>query len=155
MRIGSITIQKESNTKFIAEKLSEVCQKGDLIALSGEFGSGKTTFARYFVKKVTKVNNVPSPTYNLILSYNSRKSVIYHMDAWRLKNEDEAVSLGIAEMFENSIFIIEWAEKIKNLLPDNCLNLIIYNCEKARKLVFNGGSEWKDRLKEFSLDDYE
>ena len=153
MVIGIINIKSEKKTKFIAEELYKICKTGDLIALSGELGSGKTTFAKYFIKKATNVKSVPSPTYNLMLPYKTNFSTIYHMDAWRIKNEEEAMSLGITEMFESSIFIIEWADKIKSLIPENCLTLIINTKENLRKLIFKGNLNWKNRLKKFSFNE--
>lgn len=153
MIIGTINIQSEEKTKFIAEELYKICIKGDLIALSGELGSGKSTFARYFIKKGTNVRSVPSPTYNIILPYKTKLTTIYHMDAWRINDENEAVSLGITEMFESSIFIIEWADKIKNLIPENCLTLIINTKTNFKKLIFKGNSNWQKRLKKFSLNE--
>ena len=153
MVIGIINIQSEKKTKFIAEELYKICRTGDLIALSGELGSGKSTFAKYFIKKATNVKNVPSPTYNLILPYKTKLSTIYHMDAWRINDESEAASLGITEMFESSIFIIEWADKIKSFIPENCLNLIINTKENIRELIFKGNTNWKNRLKKFSFNE--
>ena len=153
MVIGIINIKSEKKTKFIAEELYKICKTGDLIALSGELGSGKTTFARYFIKKATNVKVVPSPTYNLMLPYKTKLSTIYHMDAWRIKDQDEAASLGITEMFENSIFIIEWADKIKNLIPESCLTLIINPKADLRELIFKGNTNWKNRLQKFSFNE--
>ena len=153
MVIGVINIENEKKTKFIAEELYKICRTGDLIALSGELGSGKTTFAKYFIKKASNIKVVPSPTYNILLSYETKRSIIYHMDAWRIKDESEAVSLGITEMYENSIFIVEWAEKITNLIPENCLTLIINTEKNIRELIFKGNKSWKNRLKEFSFNE--
>ena len=153
MIIGIIDIQYEKKTKFIAEELYHICRKGDLIALSGELGSGKTTFAKYFIKKAIKVKTVPSPTYNILLSYETEKATICHMDAWRIKNENEAISLGISDMFDSSIFIIEWAEKIKNITPDNCLTLIINTKNNLRELIFKGNNKWKSRLENFAFNE--
>ena len=75
------------------------------------------------------------------------------MDAWRIKDQDEAASLGITEMFENSIFIIEWADKIKNLIPESCLTLIINTKENLRELIFKGNTNWKNRLQKFSFNE--
>ena len=144
-----IDIKKKSKTKYIAEELSKICNKGDVLTLSGEIGAGKTTFIRYFIKKMSNTSNVPSPTYNLMLPYESSKSIIYHMDAWRIKNYKEIISLGVSEMFENSIFLIEWAEKISKVLPKNCLRLHIENKDDTRVLRLDGNSAWKKRLQKF------
>ena len=153
MQIGSIAIQKEYKTKLVAERLSDICQEGDLIALTGELGSGKTTFAKYFIRNISNTQQIPSPTYNLILSYDSYKSTIYHMDAWRLNSNEEAIALGITEMFDSSIFIIEWANKIKNILPANYLNLAIKNHNNKKILFFEGNYCWKNRLKKLLLNE--
>ena len=153
MLIDSFDIQKEEKTKYLAENISSVCVKGDVIALSGELGSGKTTFAKYFIKNLVKTNSVPSPSYNLLITYNSKSKIICHMDAWRIKNDFEAISLGISEMYEHSIFIIEWAEKIKKLIPKGSLKLTIKKVNNKRDLFIEGNADWKTRLKNLKIND--
>ena len=147
MFINSFNIQKENKTKIIAEEISKICEKGDVLAISGSMGVGKTTFIKYFIQKISKAKSVPSPSYNIILPYESEVSTIFHMDAWRMKSHNEALSLGITEMFEDAIFLIEWAEKIKAILPNNCLNLIIKNINNKKLLEIKGNKVWKKRLK--------
>ena len=153
MLINIFNISKEEKTKYIAEKISNICNKGDVIALSGRLGIGKTTFAKHFIKKASKVGQVPSPSYNLLLSYKTNNTMIHHMDAWRLKNVEEAISLGITEMYENSIFIIEWAEKIKKILPPDCLQLQIFEENSKKKISLEGNSNWKKRLEPLFLNE--
>ena len=146
MFINSFNIQKENKTKIIAEEISKICEKGDVLAISGSMGVGKTTFIKYFIQKISKAKSVPSPSYNIILPYESKVSNIFHMDAWRLKSHNEALSLGITEMFEDGIFLIEWAEKIKVILPNNCLNLIIKNINNKKFIEIEGNEAWNKRL---------
>ena len=146
MLINSFNIQKENKTKIIAEEISKICEKGDVLAISGSMGVGKTTFIKYFIQKISKAKSVPSPSYNIILPYESKVSNIFHMDAWRLKSHNEALSLGITEMFEDGIFLIEWAEKIKVILPNNCLNLIIKNINNKKFIEIEGNEAWNKRL---------
>ncbi len=147
MFINNFNIQEENNTKIIAEEISKICKKGDLLAISGSLGVGKTTFIKYFIQKITKAKSVPSPSYNIILPYESEDSTIFHMDAWRLKNHKEALSLGITEMFDDAIFLIEWAEKIKEILPTYCLKLLIKNIKNKRFIEIEGNEAWKKRFK--------
>ena len=147
MFIYNFNIQQESKTKIIAQEISKICKKGDILAVSGGMGAGKTTFIRYFIKKISKAKSVPSPSYNIILPYESKHSIIYHMDAWRLKSHDEAMSLGITEIFDDGIFLIEWAEKIRVILPNNCLNIFIKNINNKKFLEIEGNETWKKRLK--------
>ena len=147
MFIHNFNIQEENKTRIIAEAVSKICKKGDVLAISGEMGVGKTTFIKYFIQKITKAKSVPSPSYNIILPYESKYSTIFHMDAWRLKNHNEALALGITEMFDNSIFLVEWAEKIKVILPTDCLKLLIKNIKNKRFIKIEGNEKWKKRFK--------
>jgi tRNA threonylcarbamoyladenosine biosynthesis protein TsaE len=147
MFIKNFNIQKENKTKIIAEEISKICAKGDVLAISGSMGVGKTTFIKYFIQKISKAKSVPSPSYNIILPYVSSFSNIFHMDAWRLQNHNEALSLGITEMFDEAIFLIEWAEKIKAILPNNYLKLVIKNINNKKFLEIEGDEVWNKRLK--------
>ena len=147
MFINNFNIKEENKTKIIAEKISKICKKGDVLAISGGMGVGKTTFVKYFIQKISKAKSVPSPSYNIILPYKSKHSTIFHMDAWRLQNHNEALSLGITEMFDDAIFLIEWAEKIKVILPNNCLHLLIINNKNNKFLEIEGDESWNKRLK--------
>ena len=147
MFIYNFNIQEENKTKIIAEEISKICKKGDILAISGEMGVGKTTFVKYFIQKISKAKSVPSPSYNIILPYESKHSTIYHMDVWRLKSYNEALSLGITEIFDNAIFLIEWAEKIRIILPNNCLKLLIINNKNNKFLEIEGDEYLNKRLK--------
>jgi len=147
MLINNFNINEENKTKFIAQEISKICKKGDILEISGDMGSGKSTFIKYFIRKISKAKSVPSPTYNIILPYETKHFVIYHMDVWRLKNYDEVLSLGITEMFDSSIFLIEWAEKINMILPNNSLKLSIKNINNQKCLEITGNEVWKKRLK--------
>ena len=146
MLINTFNIHEEIKTKVIAQQISNISKKGDVFGITGRMGSGKTTFIRYFIQGISKVNNVPSPSYNIILPYDCNKSKVYHMDAWRLKNYNEALSLGITEMYDDSIFLIEWTEKIKTILPNNYLKLSIKNIKNKKVLELEGDEKWKIRL---------
>ena len=147
MFIINFNIQEEKKTKVIAQEISKICKKGDVLAISGSMGIGKTTFVRYFIKNISKAQSVPSPTYNIMLPYETKYSTIYHMDAWRLKSYNEALSLGITEKFDDAIFLIEWAEKIKVILPNNYLSLSIKNIRDKKFLKIEGNEVWENRLK--------
>ena len=147
MFINNFNIQEENKTKIIAEEISKICKKGDVLAISGSMGVGKTTFIKYFIQKITKAKSVPSPSYNIILPYESKRSTIFHMDAWRLKSHNEALSLGITEMFDDAIFLIEWAEKIKVILPADCLKLFIKNIKNRKCIEIEGNELWNKRFK--------
>ena len=64
----NFNIQEENKTKIIAQEISKICKKGDILAISGSMGIGKTTFVKYFIKQISKAKSVPSPTYNIIFT---------------------------------------------------------------------------------------
>lgn len=144
---NNIDVRTEIDTKKIAEKLYDISKKGDVLGLSGEMGAGKTTFAKYFIQKGSKNQNVPSPTYNLYFKYNTRKAIVYHLDAWRLEKASELVNLGIEEFFEESILLIEWPENIKEILPKKMLMLKFSIENKKRNLLLSGNEIWKKRIR--------
>lgn len=112
-------------TILIAEKLAKTLKPGDIIALSGNLGSGKTTFTKGIGKglSVKDSNRINSPTFVLIKEYNG-KIPLYHLDLYRLETLKEIENLAIEEyIYGHGVTVIEWAEKIKHLLPKNCIRI--------------------------------
>jgi len=105
----------------------------------GDMGSGKTTLIKYLVQKLGVTDVANSPTFSLVNEYLSQKGEsIYHFDFYRIKNEIEALDIGIDDYFyaDNYCFI-EWPEKIENLLPLNAVAIYItVNADGSRNLTF-------------------
>ena len=132
-RSGKINISKEKDTKLIAERLCKHINLGDFILLTGNLGVGKTTFIKYIINSLQKINRqeiteVPSPTFNITNEYQIKKILIKHYDLYRIKNKKELNNLGIQENLKKQITLIEWPEKAKKLKIKNNINLKIkYN----------------------------
>lgn len=110
-----ININNLEDTKKLAESLASEAKIGDCFALYGDLGAGKSTFARYFIQYLLPdVENIPSPTFTIMQQYDRD---VLHVDCYRLEAENEAVEIGLCELFPSSISLIEWPEKIPNLLP--------------------------------------
>ncbi len=108
----------EADTIKIAAKIAQSCQKGDVFALYGTLGVGKTAFSKGFIQSLTaSLQEVPSPTFTLLQTYETPRFEVYHFDMYRLKSPDEAYELGIEEAFYEGVSLIEWPEKLGNLLP--------------------------------------
>ena len=127
-RSGKINISKEKDTKLVAERLSKLINLGDFILLNGNLGVGKTTFTKYIINSLQRINRqqiseVPSPTFNITNEYQIKKILIKHYDLYRIKNEKELNNLGIQENLKKQITLIEWPEIVKKLKIDNGLNL--------------------------------
>ena len=132
-RSGKINISKEKDTKLVAEKLCKLINVGDFILLTGNLGVGKTTFIKYIINSLQRINRqkiseVPSPTFNITNEYQIKKISIKHYDLYRIKNQKELNNLGIQENLKKQITLIEWPEIIKKLKINNSISLIFkYN----------------------------
>ena len=120
-----INLSSEKKTEELADKLIKKIQPGDLVYLHGEIGVGKTTFIKFFINGLRKINDlgyieVTSPTFNILNEYQINKIKINHYDLFRLKSPSELDNLGLFVNNENSITLIEWpqiiTEKPKNLI---------------------------------------
>lgn len=98
-----------------------------VILFEGEMGVGKTTLIKALVKKLGVIETASSPTFSLVNEYqNTDKEVIYHFDFYRIKNETEALDMGVDEyLYSGNWCFIEWAEKIQNLIPDKFSKIYI------------------------------
>ena len=126
---GKINISEEKNTESVAEKFSKLIKRGDFILLSGNLGVGKTTFIKYvinFLQKLNKhkISEVTSPTFTVINEYQIKKILIKHYDLYRIKNKKELNNLGIQESIKDQITFVEWPEIIKKIKIKNSINLI-------------------------------
>ena len=132
-RSGKINISKEKDTKLIAERLCKHINLGDFILLTGNLGVGKTTFIKYIINSLQRINRqklseVPSPTFNITNEYQIKKILIKHYDLYRIKNEKELNNLDIQENLKKQITLIEWPEIVKKLKIKNSISLIFkYN----------------------------
>ncbi len=117
--------QSEAAAKNIADHI----QGGEVFALIGPLGSGKTTLVKHLAKQLHYKKNVTSPTFSLCNIYKAQHPhtkkplFIQHLDVYRLNNETELLQSGLAENWgePNSITCIEWADKIKNILPPHTI----------------------------------
>ncbi len=122
-KIIKILITSLKKTKELANRIAAQSTIGDIYFLRGELGSGKTTFARFFIQEIARINEkkikepITSPTYNLINNYNcGNNTTICHVDLYRLKTIKEIEKIGFFEEIENKIVLIEWPEKVEKIL---------------------------------------
>lgn len=130
-----------TNTKLIKSRTqmqkfaATMARKGDrVIALQGELGAGKTTFAQGFLKALGVKGPIVSPTFLIIRNYSN----FYHIDCYRLKKAQELLALGLKEILANpeNIVLIEWPELVKKYLPkDTCWITIKHGEKKTERIV--------------------
>jgi tRNA threonylcarbamoyladenosine biosynthesis protein TsaE len=107
------------------------------IAFYGEMGAGKTTLIRAILENMGVQDAVSSPTFSIINEYFSKAhGKIYHCDFYRLNSPQEAINIGVVDMFEEDAWsFIEWPQKIDNLLPQNFVSLSLSKVENACRLI--------------------
>lgn len=158
---GNLLFQKrlrsELDTSELASKLGrrlidEPGGSGVTIGLCGTLGAGKTYFAQSLIDSLgIERNHITSPTFSLIQSYpissTANPWTIHHIDAYRLRDEDEFLELGVEELLDasNAIVLIEWAEKVKSVLPTKTLWFDFeWTSETERLLTVYGCEPWRD-----------
>ena len=141
----------------IGKNIGSLLLPGDIVALVGELGTGKTQFIKGLAAGVGvgKSTYISSPSFTLINEYVG-KVRFYHMDLFRLKSEKEAEELGLEEYFQGGgITAIEWADKIPSLLPEEILWIIIcYTGKNIRSFEMIGkGNRYEDLINKFKISD--
>ena len=120
-----LDISQEKKTKELSERFSKILNKGDIVFLFGEIGTGKTTFIKYLINHLQKKSNeeiteIPSPTFNILHEYKVKDLKILHYDLYRVKDKNELENLGQIQDQENALTFVEWPDLLKN----NTFNLI-------------------------------
>jgi tRNA threonylcarbamoyladenosine biosynthesis protein TsaE len=137
----------ERATVRLAARLAAVARAGDVIALQGPLGSGKTTFARGFIRASgTGREEVPSPTFTLVETYAvPGRPVIWHFDLYRLERAEEIYELGIEDAFAEGVSLIEWPERIAALLPRERLDLTLRSgtAQRRRIATLDASPRWE------------
>lgn len=125
-----------------------------MIALKGDLGAGKTTFARAFIHARGAAEDVPSPTFTLVQVYETAGAAVWHFDLYRLTTTEEAWELGIEEAFASGIALVEWPERLGSQMPQHRLEITLEfaDAPEARRAVVRGGAEWRARLAEIAAD---
>jgi tRNA threonylcarbamoyl adenosine modification protein YjeE len=149
-----VDLPDETATAALAARIAAVAAAADIIALKGDLGSGKTTFARAFIRACGNQDEVPSPTFTLVQVYDAGPAAIWHFDLYRIRAPEEARELGIEDAFITGISLIEWPERLGPLLPDRRLELgFAFGDEPgARHIAIDPGKEWEKRLAMIAAD---
>lgn len=110
-----------------AEQVFKFGKDKKVWAIHGEMGSGKTTFIHALCENLGVTSTIGSPTYSVINEYKSEKAgTIYHMDWYRLKDEEEAVQAGVEDcLLSGNVCFVEWPDKAPALLPEDCLHVLL------------------------------
>lgn len=149
----TLDLADEAATMALGERLAGLARPGDVITLNGTLGTGKSTLARAFVRALTCPDEeVPSPTFTLVQTYETEVGDIWHFDLYRLEKPDDSFELGIEEAFAEGICLIEWPDRLGRLMPRARLDVDLSAGATAgvRRAVLTSHQAWDDRLGEIA-----
>lgn len=132
--------------RALATSLAENAAPGDVLALTGEVGTGKTTFAQSFIGALlAKKEPVTSPTFTLMQRYETKGGFpLLHADLYRLKDASELMELGLGEALESHVSLIEWPEIASELLPRDTLHIALTYADgdTRRMTLTSSATKW-------------
>ena len=115
-------IQNESDTKQFGKDLADKLHSGDVVALIGDLGTGKTTLTKSIAEGLGITEMITSPTFTIVQEYLGGRLPLYHFDVYRISDLEEMYELGYEEyFFGNGVCVIEWADLIMDLLPEHAV----------------------------------
>jgi tRNA threonylcarbamoyladenosine biosynthesis protein TsaE len=125
MMFGTFITKSLDETKELATKIAKEVSVGNVIALIGDLGTGKTAFSQGFAKAMGIKETVGSPTFKLISEYAGIKYLLYHIDCYRLKNAQQYINIGGEEYLvpDKGVTLIEWADIIEEILPKDAIRI--------------------------------
>lgn len=148
-----LELQNLAATERLGQFLSQDLAAGDVIALYGPLGAGKSTLARALISTLCPNEaDIPSPTFTLVQTYDMPDGTpLWHLDLYRIDTPDDAIELGIEDAFLDAVCLIEWPERLGTLLPDDCLSIHINITDDAldsqvRQVEINVPASWDRRI---------
>lgn len=153
--LADIALSTEQDTVALGAALAELVGPGDVLALHGPLGAGKTTLARGFITALTQADeDVVSPTFTLVQVYDAQAAPIWHFDLYRLTQIQDVFELGWEEALSGGISVVEWPERLGALLPRNRLDVVLSSTPgtNERRAAVHGGAYWKDRIADMKHD---
>ncbi|GLT08543.1 tRNA (adenosine(37)-N6)-threonylcarbamoyltransferase complex ATPase subunit type 1 TsaE [Sulfitobacter porphyrae] len=120
----SLCFSDAEQTSIYAARLARHLGSGDVILLSGDVGAGKTHFARSLIQSLlAEPEDIPSPTFTLVQTYETAETEIWHADLYRLTSVQEVEELGLIDAFATAICLVEWPDRLGALTPPSALSL--------------------------------
>ncbi|EBA14114.1 tRNA (adenosine(37)-N6)-threonylcarbamoyltransferase complex ATPase subunit type 1 TsaE [Roseobacter sp. CCS2] len=138
----------EKATAALATQIAPRLKAGDTLLLEGEIGAGKSAFARALIRaRLGRMEDVPSPTFTLVQTYEDDHGDIWHCDLYRLTHPDEALELGLDEAFETAICLIEWPDRLGEVAPKTALTLSFEAQDDHHHVAITGPNVWAEKLR--------
>ena len=130
-----------------AARIAAALRIGDVIALEGDLGAGKTTLAREILASLGHSGEVPSPTFTIVESYDALVPPVVHADFYRLDDPKEAAEIGLDDYREGAALIAEWPERAGGFSHEPaCLSITLEIAGQGRKAIVEAGPDWLGRM---------
>jgi tRNA threonylcarbamoyl adenosine modification protein YjeE len=132
------------DTEALGQRIAARLGRGDAVALAGDLGAGKTTLARAILHAMGVMENVPSPTFTLVQTYETQRFPVRHFDLYRVETVSELDELGLDEALDEGAALIEWPERAETSLPVTTLRVALsVEGDGARRVALSGPASWK------------
>jgi len=120
-----------SQTTALAGEVANFLALGDAILLSGDLGTGKSTFCRALLQNILlEPDDIPSPTYTIVQTYETTRGTVWHADLYRLSDPSEIVEIGLDHALQDAICLVEWPEVLGSRWPEQALELSFSHTEE-------------------------
>lgn len=142
-----LSLPEESDTQALASQIAPLLRPGDVLLLEGPIGAGKSAFSRALIRaRLGRMEDVPSPTFTLVQTYEDPSGDIWHCDLYRLTHPDEAFELGLEEAFTAAICLIEWPDRLGADTPPGALRLTFSADDAGHSVDIVPPDGWRARL---------
>jgi tRNA threonylcarbamoyladenosine biosynthesis protein TsaE len=143
---GDFRLDDEAATARLGASVGQALAAGEAVCLSGPLGAGKSTLARGLIRaRTTPDEEVPSPTFTLIQTYEAAGLAIAHLDLYRLASPEEAYEIGLDEALADGAALIEWPERLEGRLPPDRLDIDLAFDGESRRARLTGHGAWEGR----------
>ena len=133
-------------TAALAGRIAARLQPGDAVALWGDLGAGKTSLARAILRALGVTEDVPSPTFTLVQTYDTARFAVAHYDLYRLKDAREMRELGFDEALEDGVALVEWPDRAPEALPPDALHVRLAPAPAERSARLTGPARWESAI---------
>ncbi len=132
----------EKDTRRFGERIAALLKPGDIIALEGALGTGKTALVKGIAKGLGIHEQITSPTFTIVHSYQGERLTLHHFDVYRVHDEEELFNIGLEEyLYGEDICIIEWADLIRSMIPRRAIEIQLertYEGDNERMITIKG-----------------